>query len=53
MGKLLLTWQYNGVAPWSEIIDWCMIYIDTFNAQSETIFFYNDTDYTLFMLRWA
>ena len=52
-----LTWQYNEVAPWREIIDWCWANIVHFSVSahnhSETIFFYDDKDYTTFMLRWS
>ena len=48
-------WQYNGVAPWTDIINWCW---DTYPVESvyykfETIYFHSEKDYLLFLLRWA
>ena len=61
-------WQYNGVASWADIIDWCT---KTFGprdsvsgsyywkppgrwkAQWETVYFTRDEDYEFFLLRWA
>lgn len=54
MGKLYLTWQYNGVAPWDELIDWCKAHIENaWSFQFETIFFYTEADLTMFLLRWG
>lgn len=54
MSKLHLTWQYNGVAPWDEITLWCKEHItNEWTARFETIFFYTEQDYTLFLLRWG
>ena len=54
MGKLNLTWQYNGVAPWNEIIAWCGEHIESaWSFQFETIFFYTEEDMTMFLLRWG
>lgn len=48
-------WQYNGVAPFGEIVQWCR---DTFGFvdwfwRNETIYFENEQDYTMFLLRWS
>jgi len=46
-------WQYNGVAPWKTIINWCNDHIpDSCTNRSETIYFSTARDYTLFLLRW-
>ena len=52
---MMFSWQYNGVAPWTDIVNWCW---DTYPVGSvyhrfETIHFQNERDYTLFLLRWA
>jgi len=50
-----MTWQYNGVAGWSNIIDWCDQYL--YNSYStngyETIIFHNPQAELLFRLRWS
>ena len=53
--RFAATWQYNGVARWYEIIEWCNEHIGTrFSThQYETIYFVREEDYTMFMLRWA
>jgi hypothetical protein len=50
-----MTWQYNGVAPWEEIMAWCDQHIgwENYFAPWETIYFRNDSDHTLFLLRWS
>ncbi len=57
----IYVWQYNGVAPWSEIADWC--YKNLYHGGHyepnwhinghETIYFTDPKEYTLFLLRWA
>lgn len=52
----MLSWQYNGVAPWTEIVSWCYNTLNTHGWQTnsfETIYFYNEQDYTTFLLRWT
>ena len=55
------TWQYNGVAPWHEIVVWC---IENFyhgsesnsswgTNNSDTFYFKDPKEYTLFLLRWS
>lgn len=53
MSKLNLTWQYNGCAPWAEIVAWCDKNIETYAAHHETIWFYTPEDETMFLLRWG
>jgi len=55
MGRLSLTWQYNGLAPWVEITEWCKTHCErvTWSRRSGTIFFYTEADYTMFLLRWS
>lgn len=51
----MYSWQYNGVAPWFEIIDWCytMFSAKSIWHQYETIHFQQEGDYVLFLLRWS
>lgn len=50
----MIRWQYNGVAPFDEITDWCKQNIQGFSViKFETIWFHNESDYILFLLRWA
>lgn len=51
----MISWQYNGVAPWSDIADWCR---NTFgegkvNATWDTFYFKSEKHYMLFLLRWS
>ena len=54
-------WQYNGRAPWSEIVNWCYKnlyhgghYEPNWHTNGyETIYFTDPKEYTLFLLRWA
>jgi hypothetical protein len=54
-------WQYNGVAPFDEIVKWCMEHLyhgghyePTWEASVyETIYFYDEKEYAMFLLRWA
>jgi hypothetical protein len=50
-----LRWQYNGVVPFDDIIDWCREHFTRvhWSYLNETIFFANEKDYTFFLLRWA
>jgi len=48
-------WQYNGTAPFDEIVQWCRTtfgYVDWY-WRNETVYLENEKDYTLFLLRWA
>jgi hypothetical protein len=64
MGKLNLTWQYNGVAPWNDIIKWCGLAFGPpetpghrikrdWGHNFETIRFNKEEHYTMFMLKWG
>lgn len=48
-------WQYNGVAPWHEIIGWCRKTFtpDSFSYKMETIMFDTEQQYVMFILRWS
>ena len=50
-----MTWQYNGIAKMSVILDWCLAHINDFfwYNGTETIHFTSDKAYTMFMLRWS
>ena len=50
-----IAWQYNGVAPMNDIIDWCdsTFPFDTYHYDGwETIYFYNESCYVFFILKW-
>jgi hypothetical protein len=50
-----VSWQYNGVAKWKVIVDWCEANLGgewTTNG-FETIFFTTEPARTCFMLRWT
>lgn len=52
------SWQYNGVAPWGEITQWCWTnfgngHHERCRWQWETIYFAREDDYAFFLLRWA
>lgn len=51
----LTSWQYNGVAPWFDIMTWCYENIPGgyYTNIGDTIFFVNEKDFTMFTLRWA
>ena len=53
--KVMKTWQYDGRAPWSDIVDWCWQTFETGQvvARWETICFESEQDYFLFKLRWS
>ena len=48
------SWQYNGVADFDDVLDWCEATLgDNFVWSYETIYFKYEQDRTAFMLRWA
>lgn len=53
MSHVTNIWQYNGMAQWSEIIQWCEHHLKHWHAQWETITFYDEREYVLFLLRWS
>jgi hypothetical protein len=49
-------WQYNGVAPMREILDWCHQHLDQSRWHYpgwETLVFHDNPTYTFFKLRFA
>ena len=47
-------WQYNGVAPWDEIVNWCSSNITGHSyIKFETIWFSREQDYAWFLIRWS
>jgi len=51
-----LSWQYNGIAKWSEIYEWCLDNLNDnwhYTNGFETIYFSNEEAYVLFILRWS
>lgn len=50
-----MRWQYNGVARWTDVVDWCYANLEPeqYYPRWETITFYNEQAYTLFLLRWS
>lgn len=48
-----LEWQYNGVAPWNVVFEWCKEHCKYgWYTRFETIYFENEADYTWFALKW-
>jgi len=49
------SWQYNGVAPFEDIRQWCRrtFGYSGWSWRNETIFFVHKTDYVTFLLRWS
>ena len=48
------SWQYNGAAPFNEIMLWCEEHFGRDWIWSfETIFFKHERDMVMFLLRWA
>lgn len=47
-------WQYNGVAAFDDIALWCeQTFGNNWAWSFETIYFKNERDRTLFLLRWS
>lgn len=45
-----MTWQYNGVAPWIEIEQWCLDRFGLFDTTGyDTVNFSNEKDYIMFL----
>jgi hypothetical protein len=49
------SWQYNGAAPFIDILQWCYdnFGYDNWSATWETISFDDEKDYAWFVLRWV
>lgn len=59
-GQKVYSWQYNGVAPWAEIVRWCMDnlyhgghYEPNWYTGPETFYFSDEKEYAWFLLRWS
>jgi hypothetical protein len=58
---MIYSWQYNGVAPWNDIVVWCMQNLyhgghyepNWYTNQKETFYFKDEKEYILFLLRWS
>ena len=50
----LIKWQYDGVAPWADIVQWCNATIPEYCWSNgvETITFTSKKAYTFFSLKW-
>jgi hypothetical protein len=49
-------WQYNGAAQFNDIVAWCFQHFGskvTWSYLNETIYFKDEREYTLFLLRWS
>lgn len=51
----LFKWQYDGIVPYGEIIEWCYNHIpnDWWTNGSITVYFGSQASYTMFIMRWA
>jgi len=49
------SWQFNGVAPFIDIVRWCNTNLDydTWGWKNETIYFNSSAVQTMFLLRWG
>ena len=48
------SWQYNGAAPFEELLDWCEQHFgDDWIWNFETIYFKHEKDLVFFKLRWS
>jgi hypothetical protein len=49
------SWQYNGIAPWTDIVRWCNQHIPDYCWSNgfETITFTDEKAYAWFLLRWS
>lgn len=48
------SWQYNGVALWQEVWDWCRNNFDyCWTNHYDTIHFDDEKEYAWFLLRWS
>ena len=54
-------WQYNGRAPFGDIVEWCYNHLyhggyyepNWYTNERETIYFRDEKEYTMFLLRWS
>jgi len=49
------SWQFNGVAPYWDILEWCEKHLnrDDWSQEWETFYFKNEKSYAWFLLRWS
>lgn len=60
---MAIAWQYNGVAPFNTLFEWCKNTLGSaqtpgrshmnWYCKNETIYFFDEEDYTMFVLRWG
>jgi hypothetical protein len=58
---MIYSWQYNGVAPWNDLVVWCIenlyhggYYEPNWHTnQTDTFYFTDEKEYMLFLLRWT
>jgi len=50
-----MSWQYNGIAGWQDIIAWCNAHLtnDYTTNGFETIYFNSELAQVYFLLRWS
>jgi len=53
MTKYKHRWQYNGVVPFNQVLNWCDQHNIVIWNEWETLYFTNEQDYLLFLLRWT
>ena len=53
MTKYKHSWQWTGQVPFIEVLAWCRQHRIVVSPTWETLYFTNERDYTLFLLRWA
>ena len=51
--KLRLVWEYEGGPPFEDILDWCRQNIEAWRYGHQSIYFYTEKDFTMFLLRWG
>lgn len=51
--KLRLVWEYEGGPPFEDILDWCRQNIEAWRYGHQSIYFYTEKDFTMFLLRWS
>jgi hypothetical protein len=58
---MIYSWQYNGVAPWNDLVVWCIGNLyhgghyepNWYINQKDTFYFKDEKEYMLFLLRWS
>ena len=50
----LYQWQYNGVASWQDICNWCSYHCKSWwTNRRDTMYFDDEKEYAWFLLRWS